>query len=364
MQYLKHHLLLFTLLLTGCAMDALKNEITFVPTSFTTMDDLFIPDPPFPFQVPFEDYKFRPVVHRQNYTKDNKYEKNTYLYIKPYISSKIKQLDDVATFWQTRVNRESNSLIKIQKKGPVRIAGTNAYELIYIVIGYDDDREKGSLFIERVYFIPVDDNQVAAIRLVRDIKDDNQITEFWGDWTRFLNSIKIGTPSTQSSTATGKTPNTRHYFVRNMNFDIPLGDENTLNLWYNDQNANRTDSWNTKTGKIRVTYHIADGYDDTQKSQNDLFKERAEGWGSQGAEILAAMFSKTSVDFEYHEVPFGLDDTIYGHSAIEKITTNMSFNVSYKHGKSISIDFHGDSKTIADNKEFILEWLGQFRVIK
>jgi len=345
-------------------MDALKKEPAFEPTSYTTMDDLFIPDPPFSYQVPFEEYRFRPVIFRHHYTKENEFELNTYVYIKPYISSKIKQLDEVASFWQARVNRESNSLIQIKQKRPIRIAGVNAFELIYNSIGYDDGRDKDSSYIERVYFIPVDDNQVATIRLIRDIKDDNETTDFWSDWLRFLKSIKIGTPSIQSSTVVGKTSNTRHYFVRNLNFDIPLGDQSTLNKWLIKQNAERTDSWNTKSGKIRVTYHITDGYDYTQESKNNHYKERSENWGSQGGEILAALLTDIKADFEYHEVPFGLDDTIYGHSTIKKMQTEMSFNVSYKHGKSISIDFHGDSKTLADNKDFILEWLSQFHVIK
>ncbi len=359
--------LLLYLLTTGCAMDALKKEPSFIPTSYTTMDDLFIPEPPFSYQVPFEDYKFRPIIFKLNNTEDDKYELDTFIYTKPNVSSKSKHLDDVATMWQTRVNQESNSLIQVKKKGPVKIAGTNAYELIYIAVGYDDRRDKKSSYIERVYFIPVADKQVAAIRLVRDVKDDNQTTDFWGDWTRFLKSIHIGTPSIQSTSSIGKTPNTRHYFVRNMNFDIPLGDERTLNKWSIKLNAERTDTWNTKTGKIRVIYKIADGYDDTQKSQNEAFKERAEGWGSAGATILAALASGSSdsdTEFEYHEVPFGLDDTIYGYSAIQDETTNMTFNVSYKHGKSIEIGLYGDNKTIEENKEFIFEWLSQFHVIK
>jgi len=164
-------------------MEALKNKpkVTFVPSSYTAMDDIFIPDPPFPYKVTAEDYKFTPIIFKLNYSEKDKFENDTYIYLQPSYSTNVNQLEDIASTWQLQVNRESNALLSVQRKGTVNLAGTEAYELIYITVGYDDDRDRKNRYIERVYFIPVDDKQVAAVRLVRDVEDDNQTTDFWTD---------------------------------------------------------------------------------------------------------------------------------------------------------------------------------------
>lgn len=359
-------LAIFILFLTGLTMEPLYAQEPYTPQSYTTMDDLFIPNAPFPHTIAYEKYLFRPIRFKEN----GKLELEIYVYVQPAYHTELSTPKQQADEWLQQVQKKSKSVATIREQCAIKLAGVEAYKLVYETPGFepgvhDDSRDPSDQFIERVFFIPVAPKQMAFIRLVRKVENDKDVqdTVFWKDWLTFLDSLSIGPGAPHIETTKGRAPNTRRYHVRNLRFEIPIGLPNELNKWLIENNAKRTDTWKTPQGEIKFSIHISDGYEFTAKEENKIIIDEATAWAKGGASFLKKLIPGEDNVFDYIETPFGKDNLIYGYSDDDGDTKNFTLKTAYKDGKTFNLEISGKSKAMESHQNLILAWLAHFIVM-
>lgn len=357
-------LAIFILFLTGLTMEPLYAQEPRVPQSYTTMDDLFIPDAPFPHTIAYEKYRFEPIVLNEK----GEIEYDIYVYVEPAYHAGLATPQQQADAWMQQVRQKAGSEVIVREKCPTKLAGVEAYKLVYETLGFEpglneDKRKPADRFIDRVFFIPVALKQMAFIRLVRKLENDSQKTAFWKDWLTFLDSLSIGPGAPHIETTKGRAPNTRRYHVRNLRFEIPLGSNNGDDAWIIENNAKRTDIWETPQGKIKFSIHISDGYEFPDKEENKIIIDEATAWAKGGTSFLKKLIPGEDNVFDYIETPFGKANLIYGYTDDDGDTKNFTLKTAYKDGKTFNLEISGATRVIEAHQKVILAWLAHFIVM-
>lgn len=357
-------LAIFILFLTGLTMEPLYAQEPYTPKSYTTMDDLFIPDAPFPHTIAYEKYRFEPIVLNEK----GEIEYDIYVYVEPAYHTGLSTPQQLADAWLLQVRQKAGSEVSVREQCPTKLAGVEAYKLVYEAQGFEpglseDKRKPADRFIDRIFFIPVAPKQMAFIRLVRKQENDSQKTAFWKDWQAFLDSLSVGPGAPHIDTAQGRRPNTRRYHVRNLRFELPLGSKNGDDAWIIENHAKRTDTWKTPQGEIKFSILINDGYEFTAKEKNKKIIDEATAWAKGGAPLFKKLMPNEDTVFDYIETPFGKENLIYGYSDDDGDTKNFTLETAYKDGKTFDLEISGKSKAIEAHQKVILAWLAQFIVM-
>ncbi len=332
----------------------------YIPDSYTGMDDILIPTPPFELNTQWEAYRFEPLVLID--IPNDKLELDVYVYVTPDIKLKGKDLKDIIVQWINNQQSKYGVEFAIIKNKSVKVNNYSGTYLEYTAPGYDDNRSSSKRFIERIYFLQVASQQIASFRLIRHIDDDLK-TQLLDQWQAFINSIKFQQPDPHRQNTVPVSSGQKRYFSHNLYFEIPRGLPNGLNKWRNKQNAERLDTWKTPDGDIKVKYKISAGYDFSVESGNSNIKTEKQGMASNATAILKNMNPDYDTEHEYLEAGFAKDRKIFGYIEKNATHTGLVMEVAYKHGRTISIKVDGQTTAMEKNHDLILKWLPQFVIL-
>lgn len=353
------------MLLQACLMKYTVNATILDPKTYSALDDLIFPNLDFPINKFYDKYYFEPIT----YTKDKDFEYSTKIYIYPRIKVTSNQLSKSADTWLNELKENIESDLIIIEQGEIKLADVKSYQTIYHVIGgtketisslYED-----TLFINRMYFVPVSENYITGIRLERSVNNDRTDVDFWPHWLVFLKSLKIYNYDPTSSITPELAKNTRRYHVRNISFDIPLGESNSKDKWVDGTYSSLVDIWATPHGDIRVSIKTSSKYEFNMIKENMKIENEA---NSQTRGMFSNfIFSLLGYDFDsktgYQETVFATDRLLYGNNTYDDYTTELEYKAAYKNNKTVEINIKGNNKAMDEYEDLISAWLAQFVIL-
>jgi len=331
------------------------------PDSYTGMDDILIPDPPFKYVVQWQEYIFRPVLFLDQETEELEYK--NYIIVRPFLPIRLDKTEALANTWLDYIKTQKGAKIEYVKVSKVELADKPAYCLEMKTNDYLKKGTKKS-FYEITYLVELSQHQIASFTSTRLFKNKNNNRSFGPQWTQFLKSIRIiDEPQPYNVSTQLITPLEKNYLFHNFLASIPTGTDRGLHKWVNKQNAERLDTWKTPDGAIKVKYKISAGYDFSVESGNSNIKTEKQGMASNATAFLKEMNPDYDTEHEYLEAGFAKDRKIFGYIEKTATHTGIVMEVAYKHGRTISIKVDGQTTAMEKNHDLILKWLPQFVIL-
>lgn len=84
-------------------MESLYAQEPYSPRGYTTMDDLFIPEAPFPHSIAYEEYRFEPIV----FDEKDELEYGIFIYVEPAYHTGLSTPKQQAQDWLQQVRQKA-----------------------------------------------------------------------------------------------------------------------------------------------------------------------------------------------------------------------------------------------------------------
>lgn len=346
--------ILIILMLTMSANTAISGTTISKYKSYTGMNDIMLPSPPFENIYNYEQYRFEPIVLID--TKSQTLEYEAYIIVEPNIITKSNILEEAVKHWYTNEQKFNDIEFNLIEQSKSTIAGAQASYLIIESKGYGEKLVKDHLYRHHIYLFLTENNALAVIRLSRLKENDKPKSELWLQWKEFIASIKYFEPDSVGLSTAGHSENTRRYYSHTLNYDIILGDSRELNKWIIEDSADRSDTWKTKSGDISIEVSLTDDYDFYAAKKNEKFKQEAEAIEKGGAAFFEEQ-AGVELEYEKAEIAYSNKNVFYGYIEKSSSHSTLTLKSAYKKGRAIQIEFKASNEVFNNHKQDMFSWV-------
>ena len=354
------YLLTITLTITMSLQPISHSEPLALPGTYSGIDDMLIPDPPFKYTSHWQEYIFKPLIFLNTETEE--LELNHRIIITPYIPIHVSDTNSLPNVWVDYVKNNKEATIQDLQIQKAKIAGKPAYQL---TMRTNDYRKKGDKkqYFETTYLVKLSEKQIAGFTSSRLYENKNNNKAFGPYWKQFLESIQVVEPNPYSASILTDVPMSRKYYFDNIVAIIPTGTKRGLYKWKNKQNAERIDHWHTPEGKLTIKYSIISGYDFDAKSKNEKYALEVEALVKGGADFFKQQGDTSELSYEDITTLFSKNSTIYGYREKSESYSEIGYKIAYKTGKALHIEINTSNQIAEKYQSLLDDWFKHFVIL-